>query len=661
MKNTAKPESATLPLQDVQIQDTFWSSYMDLVHQVVIPYQWDALNDRIPDAEPSYAIHNFRIAAGVEQGSYGGLVFQDSDLAKWLEAVAYRLATHPDPALEEIADETIQFIIQAQQKDGYINTYFTVKEPDKRWTNLHDCHELYCAGHMMEAAVAYYEATGKRAFLHAMCRFADYIDTVFGPDEGKIHGYDGHQEIELALVKLYRVTGEQRYLRLSQYFIDARGQQPNFFIEEWEQRGRTSHWVPGEFKPDPQYNQSHLPVREQSTAVGHAVRAVYMYSAMADLARLTGDQALAEACRRLWNNVTKRQMYITGGIGSTRIGEAFSLDWNLPNERVYGETCASIGLIFFAHRMLQLEQKAEYADVLERALYNNVIGSMSEDGKHYFYVNPLEVWPDACAKDPELPHVKPVRQKWFGCSCCPPNVARILASLGTYIYTVNNDTIYTHLFVGNKAKVHMNGLDVLLKQETDSPWNGNIRITVTPERAAAFRLALRVPGWCKEQPTLRINGQAHTTLQVVDGYCLIDRPWQPGDVVEWVLAMEVQFIAAHPFMRANAGKVAIQRGPFVYALEEVDHAAPLASLSINPTQLLTARRDASLPGEPIVLEGILHQEASAHALSEDEPYHVFGTTSAPTLMPLRAVPYFMWGNRNPGEMAVWIRTNHNDY
>jgi hypothetical protein len=386
-----------------------------------------------------------------------------------------------------------------------------------------------------------------------------------------------------------------------------------------------------------------------------------MYTAMADLARLTGDQALAEACRRLWNNVTKRQMYITGGIGSTRIGEAFSLDWNLPNERVYGETCASIGLIFFAHRMLQLEQKAEYADVLERALYNNVIGSMSEDGKHYFYVNPLEVWPDACAKDPELPHVKPVRQKWFGCSCCPPNVARILASLGTYIYTVNNETIYTHLFIGNKAKVHMNGLDVLLKQETDSPWNGNIRITVTPEHAATFRLGLRVPGWCKQQPTLRINGQAHTALQVVDGYCLIDRPWQPGDVVEWILAMEAQFIAAHPLMRANAGKVAMQREPFVYALEEVDHAAPLASLSINPTQLLTARRDASLPGEPMVLEGILHQDASAHAISEDEPYHVFGTASAPTLTPLRAVPYFMWGNRNPGEMTVWIRTNHNDY
>jgi DUF1680 family protein len=393
--------SQSVSSKQVFIEDPLWSSYSRLVKEVVIPYQYEALHDRVPDADPSYAIRNFQIAAGKEEGEFGGMVFQDSDLAKWIEAVGYSLITNPDPDLEKMVDEVIDLIEAAQQQDGYLNTYFTIKEPDKKWTNLMECHEMYCAGHMVEAAVAYYEATGKRKLLDVVCRFVDHIDAIFGPEPGKIQGYDGHQEIELALIKLYQTTGDDKHLRLSQFFIEERGKKPEFFLQEWEKRGKTSHWGAGKHLPNLAYFQSHLPVREQTEAVGHAVRAVYMYSAMADIAAHTHDITLYEACKRLWSNMVHKQMYITGGIGSTHHGEAFSFDYDLPNDTVYAETCASIGLIFFARRMLQIEASNEYADVMERALYNTVISGISLDGKHYFYVNPLEVWPKASELNPE--------------------------------------------------------------------------------------------------------------------------------------------------------------------------------------------------------------------------------------------------------------------
>jgi Uncharacterized protein conserved in bacteria len=377
-------KSKPVSLKNVKIDDNFWSEYQKLVKEVVIPYQWEALNDNVPDADPSYAIKNFRIAAGEEQGEFGGMVFQDSDVAKWLEAVAYSLTINPDPELEALADKTIDLIAKAQQPDGYLNTYFTIKSPDKKWTNLQECHELYCAGHMMEAAAAYYHATGKKKLLDVMCRFADHIAAVFGVEPGKLKGYDGHQEIELALVKLYKATGNEKYLKLSKYFIDERGQEPYFFEEEWRKRNKISFWSNSvSEKPNESYHQSHKPVREQSEAVGHAVREVYMCTGMADIAAETGDKELFEACKRLWDNIVNRQMYITGGIGSTNHGEAFSFDYDLPNDTIYAETCASVGLIFFAHRMLQIEAKGNYADVMERALYNTVISGMAKDGRHF--------------------------------------------------------------------------------------------------------------------------------------------------------------------------------------------------------------------------------------------------------------------------------------
>lgn len=343
--NKITQPATTLP-GTTEIKDEFWGRYIKLVQDVVIPYQYEALHDRVPEAEPSHAIANFEIAAGRKSGEFKGWVFQDSDVAKWLEAVGYSLSIRRDPELERQADEVIDLVGEAQQPDGYLDTYFIVKEPGKRWTNLQDCHELYCAGHFIEAAVAYYEATGKDKLLNIVRRLVDHIADVFGPEEGKLKGYDGHQEIELALVKLYRLTGEKKHLELSSFFIDQRGQEPNFLRKEWEERGQVTHWSGKTDKTDLAYLQAHLPVREQSVAVGHSVRAVYMYTAMADLAAHTGDQSLREACERLWHNMTRKQMYITGGIGSTHHGEAFTFDYDLPNDTVYAETCASIGLIF---------------------------------------------------------------------------------------------------------------------------------------------------------------------------------------------------------------------------------------------------------------------------------------------------------------------------
>lgn len=645
-----------VPLKNVNMNDPFWSSYDQLVRDVVIPYQWDALNDAIEGAEPSHAIRNFRIAAGLEEGRFGGFVFQDSDLAKWLEAVAYSLTKHPDPALEQIADEAIELIAQAQQEDGYINTFFTIEAPDKRWTNLTECHELYVAGHLIEAAVAYEAATGKRRFLDVMCQFADYIDSVFGKEEGKLRGYDGHQEIELALVKLYHATGNERYLQLSQYFIDERGQEPSYLLQEWEKRGKTTHWnaaAQGDStRPNLAYFQSEAPVREQKDAHGHAVRAVYMYTAMADLAAQTGDESLLEACRRLWKEMIRTQMYITGGIGSTHLGEAFTFSYDLPNDNNYAETCASIGLIFFAHRMLQIEANSEYADVIERAVYNTVISSMSQDGKHYFYVNPLEVWPEACERNPGKQHVKPVRQKWFGCSCCPPNVARLIASLGEYIYSVGSSSLYVHQYIGGEAEALVDDKQVKLTQKNDYPWDGEITIQVNPSEAHTFTLGLRIPGWCHHAKLFINNEEVSLSDQVVNGYACINRLWEQGDEVKLLLEMEIQLIQSHPLVRANSGKLAVTRGPLVYCIEEADHDTALSSILLPKDINLSARLEQTDSGQAVHLHG----EALAEQIEDwgDELYRPVKESYKP--IPLVAVPYYTWGNRGQGEMRVWLPT-----
>lgn len=648
--NKLKNSLAT-PLKNVSINDSFWSRYASLVRDVVIPYQWNALNDKIPDAEPSHAITNFRIAAGEEQGEFYGMVFQDSDVAKWLEAVGYSLETHPDAELERTADEVIDIIEKAQQPDGYLNTYYTLKEPGKRWTNLRECHELYCAGHMMEAAVAYYKATGKRKLLDVMCRFADNIDSMFGPEPDKLKGYPGHQEIELALVKLYRVTGNEKYLKLSKYFIDERGKQPYYFVLEWEKRGKTSHW-PMFDRFGNVYNQTHLPVRQQTTAEGHSVRAVYMYAGMADIAAETGDMELYEACRRLWDNIVSRRMYITGGIGSASHGEAFTFDYDLPNDTVYAETCASIGLVFFAHRMLQIEAKGYYADVMERALYNTVISGISMDGKRFFYVNPLEVWPEASEKNPVKRHVRVTRQKWFGCACCPPNVARMLTSLGEYIYTANEKAVYVNLYIGGEAQVELEGDKIKLTQETQYPWDEKVSIKISAQSAKEFSLALRIPGWCGNAKIL-VNGKEINAKAVLkDGYAVIDRIWSDGDHIELTMEMPVLRMKANPSVRADIGRVALQRGPVVYCLEEEDNGADLHEVILPEESGLKVEFDSELLGGISIITA--DAKRIKHVEWENELYKA-DTSLQVIPARIKFIPYYAWANRKPGEMTVWVR------
>lgn len=642
-----------LDLNHVHVSDPFLGQYQRLVRDVVIPYQWDALNDRVSDAEPSHAIENFRIAAGLEKGEFYGMVFQDSDVAKWLEAVAWSLCQKPDRELERTADHVIELVEAAQCEDGYLNTYFTVKAPQDRWTNLAECHELYCAGHMIEAGVAWFQATGKRRLLNVVCRLADHIDSVFGPHESQLHGYPGHPEIELALMRLYEVTGNPRYMKLTQYFVEQRGSHPpHYYDEEYEKRGKTSHWNtygPAWMVKDKAYSQAHEPLALQQSAIGHAVRFVYLLAGVAHLARLNNDEEKRQICLRLWNNMVQRQLYITGGIGSQSSGEAFSSDYDLPNDTVYAESCASIGLMMFANRMLQMEGDSQYADVMERALYNTVLGGMALDGRHFFYVNPLEVHPKSIPFNHIYDHVKPIRQRWFGCACCPPNIARILTSIGHYIYTQRSDALYINLYVGNETVLD-NGLKIAISG--NYPWDENVSVHIRTEKLLHQTLALRMPEWC-EKPSLQLNGKTCEGL-LKRGYLHITREWHDGDRLEIVLPMPVRRVYGNPLLRHVAGKVAIQRGPLVYCLEQADNGTELHNLTLPPNSTFTL-----LEGKGIFAHKTLIQATGTRVIS-DEPQNqpLYRYDAAPEQQQeqkLTFVPWFSWANRGEGEMRIWVR------
>ncbi|PAE91459.1 glycoside hydrolase family 127 protein [Shouchella clausii] len=631
----------------IHVTDDFWGRYIDIVKEKVIPYQWAALHDGIEGAAPSHAIENLKIAAGEAEGEFHGFVFQDSDVAKWIEAAAYTLAERPDPELEQRCDELIALISRAQQPDGYLNTHYTIKAPTKRWTNLRDNHELYVAGHLIEAAVAYYETTGKQALLDVVCKFADLIDQVFGPEPGKLRGYDGHQEIELALLKLYRVKGDRRYLRLAQFFIEERGKEPHFFDDEAKKRGEDgTFWYSGRYE----YSQSHLPVRQQQEATGHAVRAVYMYTAMADLANETDDEQLAKVCRTLWDNVTNQQMYITGGIGSAEFGEAFTFAYDLPNDLAYTETCASIGLVFWAKNMLELEADSRYGDVMERALYNGTISGIQLDGTKFFYVNPLEVWPQAAKHRHDLKHVKTERQPWFGCACCPPNIARLLASIGQYIYTTKNQTGFIHLYIGNESTLTIGSGEVGLKMKSSFPWKGEVGLEVNPDTSRPFTLAFRIPSWANDYQ-LTVNGH-FVDVEVRNGYAYVERTWQKGDHISIQFPLETKVIYAHPEVRANAGKIALQRGPIVFCAEEADNGNNLQSVAVRCQENIDASfADDRLNGV-IVLEGKGVRTVTANA---NESLYLTKEALQTEEVTLQFIPYYAWANRGEGEMAVWLR------
>lgn len=637
--------SNEIELKNIKIIDKFWSKRQRLVTDVVIPYQEKILDDKIPGVEKSHAFANFRIAAGLEKDEFYGMVFQDSDVAKWLEAVAYSLCIKPDSELEKRADAIIDIIEKAQQVDGYLNTYFTIKEPEHRWKNLHECHELYCAGHMMEAATAYYQTTGKDKLLHIMERMAEHIKVKFG--EELYHGIPGHQEVEIGLMKLYHVTGKEDYKELARYFIDERGKDPEYFLKEFKKRG----WKHEIMDPyDNKYNQSFLPVREQKTAEGHSVRAVYMYTAMADLAAVIQDESLISACDTLWENLINKRMYLTGGIGSTSKGEAFTIDYDLPNDTVYAETCASIGLIFFAKKMLEIKPSNRYADVMERALYNGVISGMQLDGKRFFYVNPLEVNPGVSGELFGYQHVLPERPGWYACACCPPNVARLLTSLGTYAFSESKDTIYSHLYMG--AKVELN--HAFVSVESKFPWEGNVIYTVNPKgNDRKFTFAIRIPSYAKNTKICINKIEVGKEVKYIDGYTYIDKIWNEGDRIEITFNMPVRKIYTNTKVRANIDCVALMRGPIVYSFEGVDNGQNLQELHILNNGNIEIEKYAE-----DLLDGVITLKVDGVRITSSKELYFEGECECETVK-LKAVPYYSWGNRGINQMRIWMHEYRN--
>ncbi|MBN2047384.1 MAG: glycoside hydrolase family 127 protein [Anaerolineaceae bacterium] len=633
-----------VPLKNVRITGGFWHRWQEMNRASTIPSVYHFLKEtgRI-DA----------IRAGEKERGPVAHIFWDSDVAKWMEGVAYSLAHAPDAELEAQLDDIIDRFAGAQQPDGYLNSHFTVAEPEKRWTNLRDQHELYCAGHLMEAAAAYFEATGKRKFLDVMCRYADYIDSVFGPEDGKKRGYPGHQEIELALVKLWRVTGEERYLKLSKFFIDERGAEPHYYTQEALARGENPdswHWTTVDNdvqKVDYSYNQSLYPVREQTEATGHAVRAMYMYNAMADLAAEFDDAALKDACDRLFRSVTNRRMYVTGGLGPATWNEGFTDDYDLPNETAYAETCASIGLIFWMQRMARFDCERKYVDVLETALYNGMLSGVSMDGKSFYYSNPLEVNRSNHFLNKVIGNFAGHRLSWYSCSCCPPNVVRLLASLGTYCYAQSENDIAVHLYLESEADFAVDGQQVTLSQVCDYPWDGDVRLSVKTAEAARFGLRLRIPGWC-ESFTLWVNGE-EVPAEMTHGYLRVEREWSDGDEARLRLEMKPRRIYAHPKVRMDNGAVALAYGPVIYCLEGTDNGNDLHALALPVDAEIAAEFDGDLLDGVVSLNGTALRKQAA----EDAPLY---SSKRPEMarVPFRAVPYALWDNRAEGDMLVWL-------
>ncbi len=620
-----------IPFTRVRIQDDFWSSRIATSCQVTIPYDFEK-------CETTGRIDNFLKASGVMEGAYQGLHFNDSDVFKVIEGAAYALVIQPDRPLEAYLDDLIEKIAATQEDDGYLYTPRTIDPqhaPDasgpERWSKLIFSHELYNVGHLYEAAVAYYHATGKRALLNVALKNADLIASVFGP-QGR-RDVPGHQEIEMGLVKLFHVTGDEKYLNLAKFFLDERGV-------------AAGHVLYGA------YAQDHLPVTTQTEAVGHAVRAVYMYAGMADVAAITGNHAYIEAIQTLWSNVVSKKMALTGGLGARHEGEAFGENHELPNLTAYNETCAAIGSIFWNHRLFLLTGQSKYIDVLERTLYNGFLSGVSLDGKSFFYVNPL-------SSDGEYRFNSDntlTRQEWFHCSCCPTNVVRLMPALSGYIYAIQNAALYVNLYVSNQGIVQIENAEVRIAQETHYPWDGRVKISLAVEHPTHFSLKLRWPGWAAGQPVPSdlyhyVNGQPQTPLALIvdgehmeavlsdDGYVTITRDWTGSHTVEFEIPMPVQRVVAHPDVEALRGKIALERGPLVYAFEGVDNQGQVLALSLSEQADFQIEHDDTLLGGVTTLMGMARNAAGAEQRCV-------------------AVPYYAWGHRGIGEMTVWL--NHGE-
>jgi uncharacterized protein len=615
-----------VPFTQVTIQDDFWSPRLETNRTVTVPYDFQK-------CEETGRIDNFVKAAGDMEGPHTGLPFNDSDLYKIIEGAAYSLQVHADPELEAYIDDIIAKIAAAQEDDGYIYTARTI-DPEhphewsgsERWSGMQMGHELYNLGHMYEGAVAYYQATGKRAFLDVAIKSADLICDVFGP--GALRRVPGHQEVELGLVKLYNVTGKKKYLDLAKFFLDERGHAND--RELMQAVGNVG------------YMQDHIPVIDQREAVGHSVRATYMYSAMADVAALTGDQDYITAIRLIWENVVQKKMALTGGLGARHEGEAFGENYELPNQTAYNETCAAIASIFWNHRLFLLDGQSKYYDVLERTLYNGFLSGISLEGNTFFYVNPLESdGKYAFNSDDTID-----RQPWFYCSCCPTNIVRLMPSLPGYIYAISDERIYVNLYIGSQVQLDLNGSSVQLTQVTEYPWDGHVKLTVNPAQPLPFTISLRVPGWVNGQPVpgdlyhylddtpekvgVLINGES-IAVQQEQGYINLHRVWQTGDSVEITLPMPIRRVLAHPQLADCQGKVALERGPIVYAAEGIDNNGHALNIVLPDDMPLTAEYRADLLHGVTVITG----------------------------NSFMAVPYYAWSHRGAGEMAVWFARENN--
>jgi len=618
----------------VELTDRQWAPRQRVVRERTVPFLYgqmvkigtiEALDVTKPPGPLAFPYRKNNTSTSV--------MYWDSDIAKWIETASYTLATHPDPKLDALIDDVVSRIAKAQEPDGYFNSFFQRREPAKKLSNLRDWHELYCLGHMIEAAVAHAQATGKSNLLDIVRRQVDLVARLFGPNDGQKRGYCGHEEIELALVKLFRLTGERRYLELASYFVDERGRQPHYFDIEARARGAdpADYWY-----TTYHYNQSHVPVREQDRVVGHAVRAMYLYCAMADLAAEKDDPTLLEACRRLWRDLNGKRLYVTGGLGPSEHNEGFTTDYDLPNETAYAETCASVGLVFWAHRMALLEGDGRYADVMEQALYNNALSGLSLDGERFFYDNPL------------FSRGNHHRWIWHRCPCCPPNIARLVASLGSYVYSTAPGELAVHLYVQSNARLAVDGTKVKIEQTTNYPWEGAVAFAVEPETPAEFTLRLRIPGWCRSAE-LAVNGEALDVKAVSErGYASIRRRWQHGDKVTLALTMPVERIYAHPDVHADQGRVALKRGPIVYCVEAVDTSLPPRLLSLPRDSAITSSFEPALLGGVATLSGTaLATRPANEALYRTEPWPA-------ERVPFKAVPYHIWDHREPGEMVVWL-------
>ena len=578
----------------VKINDNFWSPRLSKHVSATLPVCIDQIENQ------TGRIRNFENAAKGE-GEHSGIFFDDSDVYKALEGMAYGLINNPDPELEKKADEWIDKFAAAQQPDGYINTFYTLTGLDKRWTNM-DKHEMYCAGHMIEAGVAYYQATGKRKLLDVCIRMTDHMMSQFGP--GKRHWVPGHEEIELALVKLYQTTQEQKYLDFAYWLLEERGH---------------GHGTMGdEGKWDPVYYQDIVPVRRLTDISGHAVRCMYLYCGMADVAALKNDTGYIAAIDRLWDDVVHRNMYITGGIGSSRDNEGFTEDYDLPNLDAYCETCASVGMVLWNQRMNQLTGDSKYIDVLERSLYNGALAGISLGGDRFFYVNPLESKGDH--------H----RQEWYGCACCPSQLSRFLPSIGNYIYASSDDALWVNLYIGNTGQIRIGETDILLTQETDYPWDGSVKLTISTSQPLEKEIRLRIPNWCKTYD-LSINGK-RINVSEEKGYAVI-KDWKSQDVIALDMDMPVEIVAADPHVKENFGKRAIQRGPLVYCMEEIDNPEYFDQIQLSPS---TTFQTAFVSD---ILNGIKTIKTNGRAQSAT------------------FIPYYAWDNRKAGKMRVWIPYN----